>query len=76
MVNGYIYKTQEECIELLKKLLNSSDLCSETGTRAYEKITEVWNAENAAEQLLRQFECVINNQTPDETIKGPAEWIG
>ena len=76
MVNGYIYKTQEECIELLKKLLNSSDLCSETGTRAYEKITEVWNAENAAEQLLRQFECAINNQTPDDAIKGPAEWIG
>lgn len=52
--NGLIYKDKdrEQLFALTEKLVKDRSLCSRLGRRAYETITEEWNAEHAAESLL------------------------
>ncbi|MBE5883540.1 MAG: glycosyltransferase [Lachnospiraceae bacterium] len=52
--NGYIYddRQKEEIFRLTERLLADNELCRQMGERAYRTITEVWNAENAAHNLM------------------------
>ena len=53
-VDGLIYKdgNREELFALAERLVCDRELCRKLGRRAYEKITESWNAENAASRLI------------------------
>ncbi|MEG1847962.1 MAG: glycosyltransferase [Lachnospiraceae bacterium] len=54
-VNGLIYRNEDfhEFYACVKKLILDRDLRQRLGRAAYETITTVWNAENAAQQLLK-----------------------
>lgn len=51
--NGLIYRDgdKKELFELTEKLVRSRELCARLGRNAYRRITQVWNAENAAAAL-------------------------
>uniref|UniRef100_UPI004057B9DE glycosyltransferase family 4 protein n=1 Tax=Acetatifactor sp. TaxID=1872090 RepID=UPI004057B9DE len=68
--NGYLYQDGQEhmLFNLAEKLVQDSALCREIGRRAYETITGVWNAENAAKSLLK----LINDVVLKETCTGKA----
>lgn len=53
-VNGRIYRdgNKEELFTIAEQLVRNRALCRELGRNAYVTITECWNAENAAYQLL------------------------
>lgn len=59
--NGYLYEDGREqmLLETVEKLVINQDLCKELGRHAYETITGVWNAENAAKSLLELIENVV-----------------
>lgn len=52
--NGFIYKdgSRKSLFALTEKLVQDKSLCRELGRSAYETITRVWNAENAAARLM------------------------
>ena len=53
--NGYVYEdgNQEMLNHIVEMLLQNEEHRRELGRNAYETITTVWNAENAAESLLQ-----------------------
>lgn len=53
--NGLIYRDgdRKELFTLAEKLVTDRELCARLGRRAYQTITETWNAENAAEALTQ-----------------------
>lgn len=53
-VNGLVYTDgkKEELFALTEKLVKDRELCCQLGRRAYETITQTWNAENAAHSLM------------------------
>ena len=53
-VDGLIYKdgNRDELFTLAERLVCDRELCRKLGRRAYAKITESWNAENAAKRLV------------------------
>ena len=53
-VDGLIYKDgkRSELFSLAERLVCDRGLCQRLGRRAYEKITESWNAEYAADRLV------------------------
>ncbi len=53
--NGLVYVdgNNTQLFEQAEKLVGDRQLCRKLGRNAYQTITEVWNAENAAESLLR-----------------------
>lgn len=54
-MNGLVYRDgcREELFRLAEKLVSDRELCRTLGRNAYTTITECWNAENAAESLIR-----------------------
>lgn len=65
--NGLIYKS--DCFQSLyqnvRKVIDNTSLRCSMGTNAYYTITQTWNAENAIENLLKQYENIcdgVNNQ--------------
>ncbi len=52
--NGYVYADgkKEELFALTEKLVADRALCRQMGRLAYDDITQVWNAENAARSLM------------------------
>lgn len=79
--NGFIYRdgNKKQLFELTEKLVQDRNLCRELGRNAYRTITEVWNAEEAANhlaklcvnlQLLNQEDLNISNpeMSPVEDI--------
>ena len=53
--NGLVYRTgrTEELFAEVERLVTDRALCRKLGRKAYETIAATWNAENAAEKLLR-----------------------
>lgn len=53
--NGLVYRTgrTEELFAEVERLVTDRELCRKLGRKAYETIASAWNAENAAEKLLR-----------------------
>lgn len=60
--NGYIYEDgkKEELFAFVERLVNDKELCRQMGNRAYETITQVWNAENAARSLMELIAGLLN----------------
>lgn len=60
--NGYIYKSGDigELTLITKTLLNDMQLSHRLGKRAYETITNMWNAKNATERLYSTCEKIVN----------------
>lgn len=52
--NGLIYRDgdKKQLFELTERLVKDRELCRELGRNAYRTITEIWNAEHAAESLV------------------------
>ncbi len=59
--NGFLYRDGDVAMlfETVEKLVRSPELCRQTGRRAYQTVTEVWNAENAAKRLMDLIETVV-----------------
>ena len=59
--NGYLYKDgrEEMLFQTVEKLVKDSALRKQLGRNAYRTITEVWNAENAAKNLMKLIENVV-----------------
>lgn len=56
--NGLIYRSgnKQQLFEKTEMLVKDAGLCKEMGRAAYQTITTIWNAENAATQLVALFE--------------------
>ena len=59
--NGYLYEDGREAIlfETVERLVKDDSLRREIGRNAYHTITDVWNAENAAQSLMELIENVV-----------------
>lgn len=59
--NGYMYKDGDYrmLFENMERLVKSPEFCKRLGRNAYHTITEVWNAENGAKNLLDLIENVV-----------------
>ena len=64
--NGYwCHKpTANGMAELVIKLLEDRPLRDKLGRRAYETITDTWNAEVAGKRLLKMCEAILNGEVP------------
>lgn len=69
--NGYIYEDgrKEELFALAEKLIQDRDLCRQMGRCAYETITEVWNAENAARNLMLLIARIMGEEINEASMK-------
>lgn len=59
--NGFLYRDGDEAMlfETVEKLVRNPELCRQTGRCAYQTVTEVWNAENAAKRLMDLIDNVV-----------------
>lgn len=66
--NGFLYQDGNErmLFQTVERLARDGELCRELGRNAYRTITEVWNAENAAKNLL---EFIRNTVLADRTAE-------
>lgn len=71
--NGFIYKSGDVygLYEKIKYLLENPDKQREAGKNAYLTITQKWNADVAAERLLKLTEKIISGENPDIYPDGP-----
>ncbi len=71
--NGYAYQDgkEEMLFEMVERLIQDNHFRKEMGRHAYETITRVWNAENAAKNLLELIEKVVLQG--GKTAKGTKE---
>lgn len=72
--NGFIYKSGDvnSLYGKIKKLLLSQALAAKFGKEAYKTITETWNAEVAAERLIKLSETILaGEKSPDLYPDGP-----
>ena len=69
--NGYIYKDgrKEELFALAERLVQDRGLCRQMGRCAYETITKVWNAENAAHNLMQLIMELVGGETNRTSVK-------
>lgn len=59
--NGYLYEDGDDrmLFETVEKLVKDEGLCSDLGRHAYDTIVNVWNAENAAQNLLELIQKTV-----------------
>ncbi len=59
--NGYLYRDgkREQLFARAERLVRDRQLCRRLGDGAYRTITELWNAENAAEQLFKLMQGIL-----------------
>ena len=71
--NGFIYKSGNvnSLYEKIKKLLLSPELSEEFGEKAYKTIAENWNADIAAQRLIKLSEALIAGKNPELYSDGP-----
>lgn len=73
-VNGTVYHSGDvqELYEAVVRLLNHPERQAQLGAAAYETITELWNAEVAANRLLQLSQAILNGEKhPDLFPSGP-----
>lgn len=70
--NGFIYRDGDpgQLFALTEKLVKDRELCRKAGRNAYVTITETWNAENAAERLMKLIEGILNPLNSEEKMPG------
>ena len=57
-INGLVYRNEQEFYELAEMLSGNPELCEKYGREAYKTITEKWNANIAADRLIRLINCL------------------
>lgn len=64
--NGYVFpsKKWKQLARFVERLCSDSDLCNRIGENAYNTIKNEWNAERAAERLIRIVETASNGSDP------------
>lgn len=74
-VNSLIYEDGKkgQLFSLTERLLLDKIYCRRLGGNAYRTITESWNAENAAEQLLIQIRRILGRNEAEGDRQPPAE---
>lgn len=80
-VNGLIYKYGDlnSLYHKVNLLINKKQLCENLGSKAYETIVNIWNAENAVKRLLLLIEDLNNEGNSCRFHSGPcskAEEVG
>lgn len=72
-INGCIYKYGDinGLYTNVKALLADPNRQEILGVNAYQTITEVWNAQLAAERFLRLAQCVLQDENTDIYTSGP-----
>ena len=69
--NGIIYSSYQELENSVKSVIDNKELRKKLSKNAYEFITEKWTAKMGAENLVKLFESIINNNEI-EIKEGPA----
>ena len=61
--NGFIYEDgkKEQLFALAEKLVEDRALCRDLGKEAYKTISQVWNGENAAGELLKLIGNILGD---------------
>lgn len=62
--NGMIYKNGriDDLYKKVKYLLDHPNECAEMGKQAYRTMTDMWNADVAAERFIRLVEAILNGE--------------
>ena len=68
---GIIYSSYQELENSVKSVMDNKELRKKLSKNAYEFITEKWTAKMGAENLVKLFESIINNNEI-EIKEGPA----
>ncbi len=71
--NGFLYRDgkKEQLFARADQLVRDRELCHRLGGSAYRTITGLWNAENAAEQLLRLMQGILLGEEIALPEEGP-----
>ncbi len=71
--NGFLYRDgkKEQLFEIAERLVRDRQLCKRLGRSAYETITGLWNAENAAEKLSGMMRDILRGEEPAAAAEGP-----
>ncbi|MDO4284112.1 MAG: glycosyltransferase [Eubacteriales bacterium] len=71
--NGMIYNGEDEAdfLEKTRFLMDHPEERMRMGREAYRTITELWNAQTAAERFLEFAGCVVRGETYDAPKEGP-----
>lgn len=71
--NGLLYKDgkKEQLFARAEQLVRDRQLCRRLGDNAYRTITELWNAENAAEQLFKLMQGILCGEKVSLPEEGP-----
>jgi len=66
-INGLIYKNNsfKDLYQNLRKVTDDAEYRKKMGIAAYQTMAEIWNAENAANNLLMLMDALEKGQTPD-----------
>lgn len=73
--NGYAYRNDKECQAFLEMLIQDEVKRRKVGVCAYKTITEKWNAEKAAESLLKRVIKILKKENMDVSIEGSGSAI-
>ncbi len=68
--NGFVYEEgkPEQLFALTETLVRDKDLCRRMGRSAYETIVGAWNAEYAAESLIKLMERILERSGEDVNL--------
>lgn len=71
--NGFLYRDgrRDQLFALAERLVRDRQLCRRLGARAYETITGLWNAENAAEKLVQMLQAILRGEEIAGAAEGP-----
>lgn len=75
--NGIIYQNDDwtQLCESVQLLLNNKELAEKLGRSAYQTITTEWNAENAAQKVVKWWDDMRSNRVWHPESKGVLEKI-
>lgn len=71
--NGLIYKNGDEngLLDRVVQLIEQPEMRKRLGRKAYQTLTEQWNAETAAERFLQLSEALLQGRSPELFEDGP-----
>ena len=71
--NGLIYKNGDEngLLDRVVQLIEQPEMRKRLGRKAYQTLTEQWNAEIAAERFLQLSEALLQGRSPELFEDGP-----
>ena len=71
--NGLIYKNGDEngLLDRVVQLIEQPEMRKQLGRKAYQTLTEQWNAETAAERFLQLSEALLQGRSPELFEDGP-----